>query len=421
MHISTKIQATIEMLDLFFSTHAPFDKIMAKFFRMNRKIGSSDRRQIADFSYCIFRSFEKLKFATQSCEKGRGVVIAFLKIEMKLSLEKITEIFSGKPFAPIKLIDSEKCFIQGLEKIRFPKYAQINCPSWLMPMMERAFSVDSLIDEVLALNQVASVDLRVNSLKSSKEEVRKMLIKTGFMVKECFYTANGLRIDKRIGRSHEIIARGLAEIQDEGSQLVAEACGVLPGNTVVDFCAGAGGKTLALAAIMQNKGRIFALDKLEERLEKAQMRVRRAGGSNVFCQQITGKWLKRHLECADVVLVDAPCSGTGTWRRNPDMRAKFSLLDLKELMNLQSEILSTACKLVKKNGRLVYATCSVLKEENEDQIAKFLEDHMNFKLKKVNLQKYSGDFLKLSPFKHQTDGFFAAIMQKTRNGASERI
>jgi 16S rRNA (cytosine967-C5)-methyltransferase len=181
---------------------------------------------------------------------------------------------------------------------------------------------------------------------------------------------------------------------------------------VVDFCAGAGGKTLALAAAMQNKGRIFALDKYEERLQNAKIRFRKANVNNVFCQQITGKWIKRHAECADTVLVDSPCSGTGTWRRNPDMRAKFTQNDLDELIVVQREILESAHRLVKKGGRLVYATCSILPEENEDQISNFLNDHPEFAQGDVKLQNYSGKYLKLTPFQHRTDGFFAAVLVK---------
>ena len=163
---------------------------------------------------------------------------------------------------------------------------------------------------------------------------------------------------------------------------------------------------------MQNKGRIYALDKYEKRLENAKIRFRRANVNNVFCQEITNKWLKRHPECADVVLVDSPCSGTGTWRRNPDMRAKFTENDLNEVVAVQYEILESAAKLVKNNGKLIYATCSILKEENEMQIEKFLSQNPDFQLEDVKLPKYKGKYLKLSPHKHGTDGFFAAVLKK---------
>ena len=268
------------------------------------------------------------------------------------------------------------------------------------------------------MNLRANVDLRINTLKASKKEVIEKLHRSGLIVEDLKFSANGLRVlGERISRSHEVISSGLAEIQDEGSQLITQVCGVDSRSTVVDFCAGAGGKTLAIAAAMENKGRIFAMDKYPERLERAKLRLKKAGVNNTFCQEITGKWLKRHTEIADIVLVDAPCSGMGTWRRNPDMRVKFSEKDLAELVKVQAEILEQAQRLVKKGGRLVYATCSVLMEENEDQIAEFLKKFPNFSRKNIELKNlnsivYSGEFLKLSPAKFGTDGFFAALMER---------
>jgi 16S rRNA (cytosine967-C5)-methyltransferase len=389
---------------------------MAKFFKNNKWIGSHDRRAVAEFSYSIFRNFEKLKFLASNITSnfGRFYVLAMLKTGNAPSETEIEEIFSGKQSTPTKLTDFERKFVNSIGgNIDFPENARLNYPEWMTPFLKRSFSSDELAGEMLALNEKAFVDLRINTLKSSKDEVRKMLIDSGFQAEDCVYAPDGLRLLKgRIGRNHDVIAKGLAEIQDEGSQLAAEVCAASSGETVVDFCAGAGGKTLAIAAAMKNKGRIFALDKYEERLENAKVRFRRANVNNVLCQQITGKWIKRHLECADAVLVDAPCSGIGTWRRNPDMRAKFTPKDLGELLAVQAEILESAYRMVKKGGRLVYATCSILKEENEDQIVKFLDNHPEFIRQNIKLQNYSGDFLKLTPLKNKTDGFFAAVMKK---------
>jgi 16S rRNA (cytosine967-C5)-methyltransferase len=308
------------------------------------------------------------------------------------------------------------------DKKELPLHAKLNYPEWLDPYLKNAFNEQNKFDpeqfenEILALNGKACVDIRINTLKSNKEDVKKLLQESGFRFEDTPYSQNGIRIlGKRIGRSHEIISDGLAEIQDEGSQLVAEVCNVSPTDTVIDFCAGAGGKTLAISASMSNKGRIFALDRDVKRLEKAKLRFRRANVNNVYCQEITSKWIKRHTGCADVVLVDAPCSGTGTWRRNPDMRAKFSQNDLDELIALQAEILSRASNLVKIGGKLVYATCSILKEENEYQIDKFLAKNINFVIKKINLEKtglINANYLRLSTFRHGTDGFFSVCLEK---------
>ncbi|MDR3187102.1 MAG: RsmB/NOP family class I SAM-dependent RNA methyltransferase [Holosporaceae bacterium] len=417
MQLTARVQITAEMLDLFFESGAPFDVLMAKFFKNNKWIGASDRREIAEFSYAIFRSFEKLKFLTSNITAnfGRFYVLAFLVTERKLSPEKISEIFNGKRYAPAALTNFEMEFVGVLQKkVDFPANALLNYPQWMTPLLERAFSPGDLANELLALNERAPLDLRVNTLKSCREVVKKMLMNSGFQVEDCRYSSDGLRLPEgRIGRNHDVIKTGLAEIQDQGSQLVAEMCVVSPLETLVDFCAGAGGKTLAIAAAMGNRGRIFALDKEGNRLKKAQLRFRRAGLSNVFCQEITSKWIKRHRECADVVLVDAPCSGTGSWRRNPDMRAKFTPKDLEELLIVQAEILESAQRLVKKGGRLIYATCSILKEENQDQVKKFLEKFPKFKLGSIKLQNYSGEFLQLTPHKNQTDGFFGAILEFT--------
>ncbi|MDR2781760.1 MAG: RsmB/NOP family class I SAM-dependent RNA methyltransferase [Holosporaceae bacterium] len=415
MQLAAHIQASILLLDLFFASGAPFDMIMAKFFKKNRT-GSHDRRAIAEFSYTVFRNFEKVKFLSSriTSDLGRFYVLVFLKAIHTLSEAKINEIFSGKPYHPASLTEFERKFLLSLDQGNdFPENAKLNYPQWMTPLLKRSFSQEELPNEMLALNEKACVDLRVNTLKSSKDEVKKMLVDSGFEVEDCCYSTLGLRLlNGRVSRNNDVLAKGLAEIQDEGSQLVTEISAVVPGHTIVDFCAGAGGKTLAFAALMQNKGRIFALDKYEERLAQAKIRCRRANVSNVFYQQITGKWVKRHLECADLVLVDAPCSGSGTWRRNPDMRAKFTFQDLAELLHIQEEILESAHRLVKKNGKLIYATCSILKEENEDQVAKFLDNHPEFIAQKIELSTYTGNYLKLTPLRHKTDGFFAAILRK---------
>ena len=412
MQLEARVKSTIDLLDIFFASRAPFDIIMSKYFKNNRWIGASDRRAIAEFSYEIFRNFEKLKFITKKITNnfGRFFVIAHVKFDRKFSDKQIEEIFSGRKYAPEKLSEFERKFLRK-NFGDLPIYAQLNYPEWLDPYLRRAFNEDHFADEMKALNGKACVDLRVNKLLATKEQARGEL--KDFAIEDTKYAENGLRIlNGRISRSHPAICNGIVEIQDEGSQLIAELCGARPGDTVVDYCAGAGGKTLALAACMENKGRIFAMDKYPERLENAKKRFRRANVNNVFCQEINNKWLKRHRESADVVLVDVPCSGTGTWRRNPDMRAKFFKNDLLELLEVQAEILRTAQNLVKPGGHLVYSTCSILKEEDEDQIEKFLKEFNDFELQKVELKNYSRDFLKLTPLRNDTDGFFAALMMK---------
>ena len=412
MQLEARVKSTIDLLDIFFASRAPFDIVMSKYFKNNRWIGSNDRRAIAEFSYEIFRNFEKLKFITQKITNnfGRFFVLSHMRFNRKFSEKQIEEIFSGRKYAPEKLSDFEQQFLCK-DFGTLPDYAQLNYPEWLDPYLRRVFDEKHFASEMQALNDKAYVDLRINSLVATKEQAKELLKE--FEVEDTKYAENGLRIlNGRISRSHPAIRDGIVEIQDEGSQLIAKLCEVHPGDIVIDYCAGAGGKTLALAAYMKNKGRIFAMDKYPERLENAKKRFRRANVNNVFCQEINNKWLKRHKESADVVLVDVPCSGTGTWRRNPDMRAKFCENDLTELLEVQAEILRTAQNLVKPGGRLIYSTCSILKEEDEDQIEKFLKKFSNFELQKVELKNNTGDFLRLTPFRNNTDGFFAAILRK---------
>ena len=417
MRLAVKIQSTINLLDNFFESSAPFDIIMAKYFRSNKWIGSHERREIAEFCYSIFRKYETINFLTSKITNnfGRFFVLTYLRKFELICDDEINTIFSGKKFEASKLTEFEWKFINSLESYtNLPRDISLNYPNWMELYFERAFP-KNFKEEMLALNEKACVDLRVNTLKSSKDEVVSMFsdfsIEKGKLSENCIRILNG-----RIGRNHLVIKNGFAEIQDEGSQLIAEICTVSSKDTIVDFCAGAGGKTLAIAAAMNNRGRIFALDKYSERLENAKLRFRRAGVNNVMCQEINSKWLKRHKECADIVLVDAPCSGTGTWRRNPDMRAKFQKKDLDELIEVQAKILETASTLVKRNGRLIYSTCSVLLEENDDQIECFLRKFRNFGKIRLALpikeNVTDGYYLRLSPFRNGTDGFFAACLER---------
>lgn len=417
------MQCVISMFEIFLETSKPFDAIMANFFNKNKTIGSSDRKNIAEFSYDVFRNYERVISYTNNITSNfaRYIILAFLKICCELETKDIIEIFKAPPFG-------NNCGGSGLSNfdIKFlgscekrddePLNMRLNYPKWLEPYLLKRFAddVSVLEEEMLAMNLRANVTIRVNTLKSTKQEVMHALSEENVQLKDGELSENAIIITSgRIGRGSKVLSSGMAEIQDEGSQLIAEICNPQPGDTVVDYCAGAGGKTLALATSMNNKGRIFALDKHLYRLENAKVRLRRANVNNVFCQEINGKWIKRHAECAHVVLVDAPCSGTGTWRRNPDMRAKFTQQDLDEIVNLQFEILQSAYRLLKPGGKMVYATCSILDVENEEQVQRFCAEHQDLTLQPINLKNYQGKYLKLSPKQHETDGFFASLMLKS--------
>jgi 16S rRNA (cytosine967-C5)-methyltransferase len=300
-----------------------------------------------------------------------------------------------------------------------PDPVRFELPDWLYPRMAARFG-DNLAAEMAALREPAPLDLRVNLLKGTREEDRAALAAEGWDAKPTPLSPWGLRIDgRRPVTSGAAFQSGLVEIQDEGSQLIAALTDAKPGMRVVDWCAGAGGKTLALAAMMGNRGQIVACDVSASRLEGAVRRLRRAGVNNVECHLVTpgDKWAKRRAGAFDRVLVDAPCTGTGTWRRNPDARHRLTEQDLLELTRKQSSILDAAWALVRPGGRLVYATCSLLQEENEGQVSAFLHCHPDFRLVPSVGVPLGGTVsddgtLSLTPARNGTDGFFAAAMER---------
>jgi 16S rRNA (cytosine967-C5)-methyltransferase len=311
-------------------------------------------------------------------------------------------------------------------------------PNQLYPFFSESMSEDALKSLAKAYLSEASFDLRVNSHKSTRDAVLTQLKADDYEVEPTPFSPLGIRFSRRYSlEGYSLIKDGLVEVQDEGSQLIALSCEPTSKMTVLDYCAGAGGKTLALSAEMHNKGQLFACDIHEWRLKRAKERARRAGVHNVRFQKADDpKFLKRHLNFFDRVLVDAPCSGTGTWRRNPDMKFKTTADDIRELQLLQRTILAKTAPLVRQGGWLIYATCSVLKAENHDQIAFFLENNPGFTLatevtntnepiapfyknlkNKIAVNSEiiaNNDFgLQLLPHIHETDGFFISILIRT--------
>jgi 16S rRNA (cytosine967-C5)-methyltransferase len=305
-----------------------------------------------------------------------------------------------------------------------PEPARLNLPEWALPGLARRFG-DRLAEEAAALEQPAPLDLRANALKIDRDQAARALAAEGIEATATPLSPWGLRVPtRRPVTTTRAYQEGLVEVQDEGSQLIALLTDARPGMRVVDLCAGAGGKTLALAAAMQNRGRLTACDVSAPRLEGAVRRLRRAGVDNAERHLLTpgDRWAKRRAEGFDRVLVDAPCTGTGTWRRNPDGRFRTGPADLAELIPKQAELIRLGASLVRPGGRLVYATCSLLAEENEDQVAAFLAERPDFtalplarawaETRLPGQPPCSGSFMALSPAAHGTDGFFAAILQR---------
>jgi 16S rRNA (cytosine967-C5)-methyltransferase len=305
-----------------------------------------------------------------------------------------------------------------------PRAVANDLPEWLEPYFERALG-KGLEREMTALNRPAPTDLRVNLLKADRETARRALAAEAVDTEPTPLSRLGLRLRERVPLGNlAAFKQGLVEVQDESSQIAALLADARPGMRVVDFCAGAGGKTLALAAGMANRGKLVACEVSQRRLDRAARRLRRAGVTNVERRALSGerdKWVKRHRGGFDRVFADVPCLGTGTWRRNPDAKWRMRPEDLAELVERQQQILRSAARLVRPGGRLVYATCSLLREEDEAQAEAFLAAETNFSLlpmARVWDETIGGaspggeDYLRLTPARHGTDGFFVAIFER---------
>ncbi|MDD5585502.1 MAG: RsmB/NOP family class I SAM-dependent RNA methyltransferase [Alphaproteobacteria bacterium] len=427
---SARLQATIELLGMIETVPQPADALVSGYFRARRYIGSKDRAAISAMTYDVLRHQARLSWWLEKIKAGitpRARFLAYLFLVENKKPSTLNELFTGKKFSPDPLTEAERTLLKKLEGHTLehpdmPDTVPGECPEWAAPSLKKRFG-KRFDAEMAALLQPASLDLRINPLKTTREEALAVLLKNGFDAKPCKLSPFGIRIQGRPAlNTVSLLRNGHAEIQDEGSQLVALLVDAKPGERIVDFCAGAGGKTLALAAQMKNKGRIVACDVLESRLKRSAERFRRADVHNIEVKTLNSEndpWVKRHKGMFDRALVDAPCSGTGTWRRNPDQRWRSLGKGLETLLPLQANILASAARLVKPGGRLIYATCSLLPEENEQQIEQFLTAHPEFQPVPVeeacaDLPKvpHNGLYMALTPAGHNTDGFFAAVMQR---------
>ena len=430
---AARIAAAIDLLAAIETTRArPADAVANDYFRARRFIGGGDRRAVSDRVWQVLRTRRRLgwwlrdRASPVETTSPRLLVAASLLLEGG-ALGGIASAFSGGRFAPAPLDPAELVTLRRLEGHTLehrgmPAAVRLEMPDWLLPRLAERFG-PALEAELQALLQPAPLDLRVNLLKTTREAAQPALAAEGLDAVPTPFSPWGLRItSRRPVTAGPAFQSGLVEIQDEGSQLVAALVDARPGQRVCDFCAGAGGKTLALAMIMANRGQLVACDTSAARLENATHRLRRAGVSNAERHLLRpgDKWAKRRAENFDRVLVDAPCTGTGTWRRNPDARQRLTEADLDELTARQAAILDAAAPLVRKHGRLVYATCAMLFEENEAQVMHFLARHPGFSLVPLSrawpldtAPACAGDFLALTPARHDTDGFFAAVLERT--------
>ena len=406
------------------SNTGPADVKLGWFFKQNRDLGTKDRAFIAESVYGVLRRKSFLSYVCDG-EDPRKLLVAWLVRVQGMSTRDLADSLTAQQKEWAQEIKAKKTD-------DISKAMQADLPEWLWDKLVVQYGEEEALTIARSMHQPASLDLRVNLVKATREDVIAKFASEKTEVNPTPYAPNGLRMAQKMTISrHVLFTDGKIEVQDEGSQLLAQLVAPRRGEMVADFCAGAGGKSLAMGALMRNSGRIYAFDVSEKRLQNLGKRLKRSGLSNLHSQVISSEAdpkLKRLNGKFDRVLVDAPCSGLGTLRRNPDLKWRQKPQDVLELSVKQTNILARAAKLVKTGGRLVYATCSLLQDENEVIADAFLKANSDFVLvpagpilqqQQINLD--TGPYLKLLPHLHQTDGFFAAVFEKTAAKSVEKI
>ncbi|MBU3736390.1 MAG: methyltransferase domain-containing protein [Methylobacterium sp.] len=399
--------------------HGPADAKLSAYFRENPKLGSMDRAFIAETVYQVLRRRRLLEYLADGPDARKLLLAVLLRIQ-GISLRDLGPLLSKQQTEWAHAIKAK-----STEDL--PLAMQADLPDWLWDKLALQYGPEQALTLARAMHQSAPLDLRVNRLNGNREAVLALFAKENIAAAPTPYSPDGVRLKDKIAlNKHVLFQKGVVEVQDEGSQLLALLLAPRRGEMVADFCAGAGGKTLALGALMANSGRLYAFDVSEKRLANLRPRLARSGLSNIHPQLIANERdqkLKRLAQKFDRVLVDAPCSGLGTLRRNPDLKWRQSERDIGELTAKQAAILEAAAKLVKPGGRLVYATCSLLREENESIVEAFLTRHAAFKpvsaagiLSQQRVALDTGATLKLLPHLHGTDGFFAAAFERSAAG-----
>ena len=416
MHVTAKLfDAAVAVTSEMLTFSQPADNVLSAFFRAYR-LGSRERGFIAESAYSVVRHRRRLAHLCGEAAAPRQQLLAALTRFGGISQRQLAEVVRPQEaewLASLKQRNDEELSLAE----------QADFPDWLTERLTRRFAPAELLSLARGLNQVAPLDLRVNPLKTNREQVLAQLRAEGVTAEVCRYAPMGLRLAGRPALArHPLYLDGSIEVQDEGSQLLGYLLAPRRGEMVVDFCAGAGGKTLLLGALMRSTGRIYAFDVAEKRLAKLKPRVARAGLSNVHPICLSGEndvRVKRLAGKIDRVLVDAPCSGLGTLRRNPDLKWRQSWPSVLELTQKQANILASAARLVKPGGRLVYATCSILPEENEGIVDAFLDAHTDFSrlpadqiLAAQGIELDAAPDLRLFPHCHGTDGFYAAVLER---------
>lgn len=429
---SARLSAAMEILTDIFDRRRPAADALKDWGLAHRFAGSSDRAALASLVYDTLRRKASASWLMKD-ETPRGLVLGMLKLQRNMSMEGIAELCKEDlRFAPSPLTDHERERLTSAQIRKAPVFVQGDFPNWLSDSLTRTFG-DALLKEMQYLTLRAPMDVRVNTLKTTRDDVEKAV--AHLRPVQTPYSKLGLRFEvAEDGRgpalqSEEAFQLGSYEIQDEGSQLtvaLAQAVGALLGKRIVDLCAGAGGKTLALAAALNNTGEIIATDVDTRRLAPIHQRLQRAGITNVIVRAPENRQhdaLENVKGTADVVFIDAPCTGSGTWRRNPDAKWRLRQNSLHDRIKDQATVLERGAALLKKGGYLIYVTCSVLPEENDDAVTAFLALNKAYSTKSLEnaAQTLGLDYAKLatpiggmqlSPLRNNTDGFYMACLRK---------
>ncbi len=414
------IAPAIEALELLLDLAHPADAQLSAFFRNYPNFGARERSFIAEAVYGVLRRLRSLRVLAEPATPRR-LLLAWLARH------------GGRNMREFEVLEDsgqlDKADLEWLRSLKGAKLedqseaVRLDLPDWLHERLAAQFG-DHLPTLMDSLNCAAPLDLRVNPLKAARDVVLMQFNREGVVAAATPLSPLGMRLQgKPALQKHPLFLDGSVEVQDEGSQLLALTLAPKRGEMVCDFCAGAGGKTLLLGALMRNSGRLYAFDTSEKRLGRMKPRLARSGLQNVQALLIAHERdakVKRLAGKFDRVLVDAPCSGLGTLRRNPDLKWRQSPESVAELTQKQAAILEAAARLVKTGGRLVYATCSLLREEDEDIVSAFLAAHPDFHLLPAgevlaaqNITLAMDDYLRLDTAKHGTDGFFAAVMERS--------
>ena len=417
-----QIDAIVHALAVVLPARTPADVVLKHYFRDNRSLGSRDRALVADTVYSVLRRRRLLETLTPSAaprERARASLVKLQGVSIG-QLESLLKSSERNWLAELKARDMDA----------LPFEVKADLPDWVIERLRRRYADSEILALARSLQHPAPLDLRVNTLKAPREAVLERLEADGTPGAATRYSPVGVRVKEKVAlNKHPMFLDGAVEVQDEGSQILGLLVEPRRSDMVVDFCAGAGGKTLQLGAAMGSHGRLYAYDVSDKRLANLTPRLRRSGLSNVHPQRIDGEndtKVKRLRGKVDRVLVDAPCTGLGTLRRNPDLKTRQTEAGLAELTAKQWAILEAAAALVKPGGRLVYGTCSLLEEENEAIVERFLAAHPDFAIVPCSevLARQGIEipgcerYLRLLPHVHDTDGFFAAVMQRAAPAAS---